>query len=423
MGGDQKKVAGKAKLDDEAKKETAYLKEDAGEDRIGELARGGAEGAARVGEEDGEYISTTIQLAAGRFKWIADDVRDRLTQLKKDISRPDKPPWLKGIAEGLLEYAIPLGLGAGAKALSSYLVEKREPGKSPIEKAKADGVKELLKSIFKDSAVAGANWAKGRLGASPESSSDAFVDAQKEGAIQALFEAETAFTTQGASVITSRAQAEPLRAVFLDYDKIREVADHQYQATRDAWVSYLAQTKFGSKKAPDGKGQIADMSGQADRDHANEKWFADPAEQTLKPPEPSPNAAIWGKTPGVLEVVAELPDIRDRRARVPTVRAAMLNGVNDAIRDQYKGKPLAELKIPRQIVAKVNSDFLPSFTVSIDETGAANPITSKDGQWLRARAIVGGSPIDASEERQQHDGLRLLLSELIPAEIVEKLGP
>lgn len=421
MAGDKAKREGKAKLDDEAKKKPDLL-QDEDEARLGDLAGGGVEGAARSGEEDGEYISKTIELAQGRFVWMAGDVSKRMTQLKADIKREDKTPWLKKIAEGLLEYAIPLGLGAGAKALSTYIVERRNPGSSPLEKAKADGVKEFLKSVFKDSAVTGVNFAKSRLGATPENASDAFVDAQEDAARHALYDAQTTFILKGAGEITTRAQAESLREALVDYKKIEAVGDHQYAASRDAWVSYLAQTKFGSKKGPDGKGQIADMSGQQERDRVNEKWFTDPDEQTLKPPEPSPSAAIWGKTPGVLEVIAELPDIREKVAGTPTVKAAMLNGVNDAIRDQYKGKSLEEMNIPRQVVARVKG-WMPGFTVNIDEAGGASSLSREQATWLRARAIAGGVPAGAGEDRQEKEGLRLLLRELVPANIVEKLGP
>ncbi|MBL9015994.1 MAG: hypothetical protein JNL83_17535 [Myxococcales bacterium] len=354
---------------------------------------------------------------------MARNVGNRLDALKEHITRKDKPPWLKRVAEGLLEYAVPLGLGAGAKALSTYIVERREPGRSPAAKAKADGVKELLKSVFKDGAMAGVSFAKSKLAPSPENVSDAFVDAQKDAADHGLRAAQTEFIVKGSDEVTTRAQAESLMAVFVDDDKLNAVGDHQYEASRDAWVSYLAQARFGSKDAPDGKGQIADMSGQEERLKVQEQWLAGEATH-LKPPAPSPGAGAVGRSPGILTVIAELPDIGDKLEGKPTVKAAMLNGVNEAIRDQYKGKPLAEMKIPRQVVARVNG-WMPGFTINIDDAGAANfgSLSREEAVWLRERAVVGGMSRKINEDLLRDVGLRLLLQELVPADIVEKLVP
>jgi len=128
------------------------------------------------------------------------------------------------------------------------------------------------------------------------------------------------------------------------------------------------------------------------------------------------DARIYGDAPGVPFVHVELPRIRNNKmAGQPRIRVALLNGVNETIRKQHKGVPLAAMKIPRQIVAK--ADGAPDFTMNVDEKGNSSSMNSGE-RWLVLRATVD-HPENASKDAfdNYYEGRRLLLAELIASRL------
>jgi len=185
-------------------------------------------------------------------------------------------------------------------------------------------------------------------------------------------------------------------------------------------------------------GKISTNMGDEGRTSSNDKL--------LQPDgAPDPNQALFGNSPGILTVVAELPPIErvyqpaigaEPPARgafsmkgTPTVKAAVLNGVGEKVREAYQGKPLAQSHIPRQVVARINggAGTLPGlaggseFTLSLDEQGnlAKRP---EDLAWLAARAVVA-KPARASFEDDENytNGVEALLNELVPEHIRKQL--
>jgi hypothetical protein len=128
-----------------------------------------------------------------------------------------------------------------------------------------------------------------------------------------------------------------------------------------------------------------------------------------------------GKAPGVLEVIATLPEIADGKMNgKPRVEFALLNGVNNKIREQYEGVPLGEMRIPRQVVAKV--DAAPDFTLNLDETGFYHYLDPKQRTWLSARAMAASSENASKDDlSRSNEGIRILLQELVPRSILKSV--
>jgi len=195
---------------------------------------------------------------------------------------------------------------------------------------------------------------------------------------------------------------------------MEDAAAAAHDISRDLWVSRLAQARFGTATYDGERETRTNMSTQHMRDDANR------AAPGYEPEDaPSLESAVLGHAPGVLTVRAELPDITDNRMHgTPTVGIALLDGVNETIREQYKGTPLGDLKIPRQIDCVVEGD-MPNFTVNLDEHGRRyGSFRHREGAWLQARALVGKPENNELGEVQREEvGLRLLLADLVPKSI------
>ncbi len=139
-------------------------------------------------------------------------------------------------------------------------------------------------------------------------------------------------------------------------------------------------------------------------------------------PENAPELNPMDGATGVLEVLVELPAIigTEMEGR-PEVRIAYLDGVNTALRSEYEGMALADMRIPRQITARVAGGA--NFTLNLDENGQANHLTESQRRWLVARSVVG-HPENASKDEwgKYSAGLQLLLAELVPSSIKKTMG-
>jgi hypothetical protein len=101
---------------------------------------------------------------------------------------------------------------------------------------------------------------------------------------------------------------------------------------------------------------------------------------------------------------------------------AVLNDVNETIREQYAHQPLSQSHIPRQIVAKVDG-ALPDFSVNLDENGVlGQPLRHAQSAWLRARATAErGDHTNKDDYQKQKEGLSELLDGLVPLRILGRL--
>jgi hypothetical protein len=103
----------------------------------------------------------------------------------------------------------------------------------------------------------------------------------------------------------------------------------------------------------------------------------------------------------------------------PKIIFANLNGVNDQVRDQYQGKPLAAMNIPRHLVCSPKGEGYSDFELSLNEVGEVNHSLKRDERlWLQARAMVDHwEEMNKDESQQAQDGLQLLLRDLVPGHI------
>jgi hypothetical protein len=124
----------------------------------------------------------------------------------------------------------------------------------------------------------------------------------------------------------------------------------------------------------------------------------------------------------VLEVWAELPATNGMWMNgEPRVKSAVLSGVNDLIRAQYKDHKLSECHIPRQITATVKGGH-EDFAINLDEEGLVSRLSHAHSGWLRDRATVNHPENLAKDDSERSDaGLKLLLEELVLTNIVSKV--
>jgi hypothetical protein len=157
--------------------------------------------------------------------------------------------------------------------------------------------------------------------------------------------------------------------------------------------------------------------GQEARDNKNRA-----AHHSVPARAPSVGDAALGHGAGVLTVVASVPDIAafGVYAGRPVVKLAVLNGANETIRNEFRGRPLSELHIPRQVLVRVQGDR-PNFTLNVNEAGDVGYVEHAQGAWLRARAIVG-HPNNAQLDgfSQEKRGVQMLLADLVADEIKEQ---
>lgn len=204
-----------------------------------------------------------------------------------------------------------------------------------------------------------------------------------------------------------------------------EAANHYYLAVRNAWLTYLAQARYGVRhsKAIDENYDIVDIGPTTDLTPSGQREVSNslrPGSHTTTD-SPDEAAAFLGVAEGVLIVSAELPAIRAIEdsgyvgmAGRATITHAYLNGANKIIRDQFVGLPLAAANIPRVIVCNVAGGA--DFTVRVNEKGIA--FSGRENPWIRARAIAAqpwnmGRP----EAELEQIGLDLLLTDLVPTKI------
>ncbi len=367
-------------------------------------------------------IRDRVDVVTQSFHWFNEAAQLKIDQLRRELKEEDEPSWVGELVEGVVE----LGLGTGAATAGKFLAGKLVHGAGAV-------TKEFVEDLFSGGAEAGIKAGLAKLGGGKdEHVIDPFIDAQKEGVSITQMKNQTRWLTHGRHQVRTLDEATRLKEACSEIP-VKAAAEEQYQATRDAWVAYLAQARFGAvgKHGPVTKDSVntgptrTDMSTQAqrDRDAKGTIGYRDAADA------PDFRDAAQGDAPGVLEVVAELPrivqgmpgmDVTNVMEGRPKVMIAILNGVNDTIRKQYEGTSLADMHIPRQVQAKV--DGAPDFALNLDEQGNANFVHKPQSTWLQMRATVG-HPENATlgDYDKQARGRELLLGDLVATGIVKKI--
>ena len=352
-------------------------------DDIEPPAQGGTPGGRDAGvdcsKQDG--LEGHLQAISSGFLWLYNHAQQRLEALRRDLHAREEPGWSASLAEALLEVALLGGAAAGGELIAGLLVESGEHGAVK---------KELVKAMFEEGIAKGVEAGRERLaGANKDRAIDAFIDSQIEGVAAMHQENQTRFLLSGRNQVQTVKDAENLEGAFA-HAHLERAADEQYAATRDAWLSYLAQSTYGDWEHDQADGSritATNMETQAQRDRENDRlpgWVPSEA--------PSLERAVFGKSPGVLEVAVTLPAINDGTVQ-GSIEAtlAVLDGVNEEIRKQYEGNPLSQIHIPRQIVASGAA----SFTLNLDERGTpCHILPRKQGLWLETFGKLDNPNLD-----------------------------
>lgn len=356
-------------------------------------------------------IADSLDVVKQSFHWFNESAQRHINQLRDDLKQEDEPAWFEQVAGAVLAVA----LGAGAAAVGARLAAKFVPVENGI-------TTEFVKMLWEGGIGAGISAGRAQLGGgSANNVIDPFIASQRKGISATQIGNQAQFITSGRQQIKTVAEAKKLAAAC-SAENVEAAGESQYVATRDAWVSYLAQTRYGAvgrdgslTKANVNVGATTtNMSTQDRRDQINRS-----APGFVPGDAPDLRDAMKGDAPGLMGVLASLPGISNHVMRgKPSVEIAFLNGVNGTIRRQYAGVPLAVMNIPRQVVTKV--DGAPDFTLNLDERGQSNLLSPKQRTWLAARATVG-HPENATKDEweRSREGMRLLLEELVPRSIEE----
>jgi hypothetical protein len=401
----------KAKLDDQAKAvhagpdlaRKAPAKDIADQDdRLGGLAKlseGARQGNPEPPATERRLIDDSLQQVIQSFHWLNDSAQGRIESLRSELKKADEPPWESRLAEAMLNVALAAGAAGTAEAISSQLVSGAFPAATEFVKAAYEGG-------INNGVAAGRNKFVGE-GADAV---DPFIDSQKEGVRGMHMENQAHFIDEGRHHVKTLQQARELRSACSS-DNVNRAAVEQEKATRNVWISYLAQGKYGSigKRGLDGSitgASTTNMMTQERRD-----WVNKSAPGFVPDKAPDASAAMRGDAPGVLFLGTNLPNISDNRMEgTPEVEKAILNGLNEDVRVHYTGD-VDKMHIPRQIIGNSNGHF-PRFTVNLDENGAASPIGHEESAWLRARATAGEQANGRDDVDKKAKGLKLLLEEL-----------
>jgi hypothetical protein len=380
-----------------------------------------------------EETRDVLDVVAASFGSMYNEYAIQIDQFKDTVGVQDPVGWFPTLAEAMLDFALGKATEKIAALVASRALEFFASGSARESTANLTGplrtrhartintislpapkhnfdanglVSNMLAKGLNVGVAAGKATLREASGAPPLSR---FIAANKRAANNATDEDREHFLRHGRHQIKTLQQAEALRHAFAKEAMVEAGREH-YERTRDAWISYIAQQQFG-----EGSNGLTDMRAQEQRDFSNKPINHE------GPTAPTPIDGMHGKNNGVLEVWAELPATNGMwMSGEPTVKVAVLAGVNAALRDQYKGRQLAECRVPRQIIATVKGDHA-DFVVNLDEEGLASRLPTGESQWLRDRATIGHPEnLTKDDSEKKSTGLKLLLEDLVLGSVVSK---
>jgi hypothetical protein len=378
--------------------------------------------------EDHNEVPTSLETARGdisnSFLWYARAAEQELNRLRADLKVVDPPPWDVRLADAMLEVALELGAVAAGHFLGAAVAKfamkamKGNPTKalgftkySFTEDSIAHGASEFFKTGIQAGIKAGHGAHHRGAGAS---TIDRFIDGQVEGVDHASQANQRHFNNTFAARFTDLPSVIRLWEACME-GGMKGAAAEQYAVSRNAWVSYLAQSSYGSFGRAGGQ-VTTNMTTDAVRARVNER-----APDVVPNHDPTPMDALVGNKRGVLTVIAHAsgfgPDGHDQRA--PRVEYAFLAGVNSGIRKQYGYSYLEDCPIPRQVSVSIDpigrSRGFSSFVANVDETGNLQGLEGEP-RWLEANANAHPTPRSASGAVAQR-GLSVLLGQLVLRDI------
>jgi hypothetical protein len=383
--------------------------------------------------EHAQDVEDELAVVAGTFPFLYNEYKIAVDELGATIAATDPVGWAPTLAEALLDFA----LGKATEKIAALFADRvlqiysgmthdRSPsplGALQTRHAQAISTvslppptgafdpKPFIAGMFAKGVTTGSIAGKQKLRESSNSPPLArFLAANLEAANLATSDDQAEFLTTGRHQIKTKREATALRDAF-SKDALKAAGRKHQEQTRDAWVSYVAQQKFG-----EGADGLTDMRAQQQRDFSNKPINRE------GPAAPDPVDGLRGKNDGVLEVWAELPSTNGMWMNgEPRVKAAVLSGVNSLIRAQYEHHKLSECRIPRQVTGTVKGGH-EDFVINLDEEGLVSRLSRQQSGWLRDRATVNHPENLAKDDSEKADaGLKLLLEDLVLTKIVSKV--
>lgn len=344
------------------------------------------------------------------FIWMSQDVEERLGQLEADLRATDSPSF----GEQLLRAAFRTALSAATAGASEFL--------AGLVVGASDAMRELIKSAIENGVGEAIDLGADAFRGSREPLT-AFIAAQRTAARYLYQRAQTRWLREGRHHVRTPAQADAL-ATALTRSRVQMAAQFHYTASLDAWLSYLAQARFGVRhaKVMDEDYNLVEVGPSTNLASEEERERANDMGQDVDTDAPDLVAGFMGVADGVLTAEAKLPAIPMiantgyyGMTGTPEITRAYLNGVNSIARSKYRNRPLSTMNIPRVVSCEVADGQ--TFTIRVNEMG----INFHRGEtpWLRARALAG-RPYNMGKSLVELEqiGLDLLLADLVPTKIL-----
>lgn len=363
----------------------------------------------QLAEASPNAISDTKDFVEDSFGWIYETASLSIDRFKAQLENRAEPPWFERLAEAALDVALLAGGAAAGELIAGKLLG--ELAKSAGHEH-SDAAHEFVKGVFEEGLNTAVEAGRGHFRTGETVSS--FIESQKQGLISMTRTRQTEWIFKGRHLLQSPAAAKAAREAF-SHTNMTRAGERQYEATRDAWVGYLAQAKYGDISHEDSGGPATTNMMTAEAREKTNRW----APGFVPEAAPALGDAVFGRAPGVLMISAVLPELSEsgRPVEDPVVTLALLNGVSEEVRREYEGQRIGDVHIPRHVAAKVNGD-LPNFTINIDEAGQVTAPPYQQSAWLRARAQAAGPDgAKPGQGSQELIGTRLLLDSLVPNHI------
>jgi hypothetical protein len=231
----------KAKLDDRAK-DTALAPEPVAkasakeiadqDDRLGGLAKiseGTHTGDASPPASEESRIDDALDRVVQSYHWLDQAAQQQIETLRTDLKKADEPPWHARLGEAMLNVALAAGAAGGAEFIATKLVAEVFAGR-----------KEFVKVMFEEGIDKGVDAGREKLAGDGSEAIDPFIDSQKEAVRGMHIENQSHFIDVGRHQVNTLEQARALKEACSEAN-IKQAARKQEDATRNAWVSYLAQ--------------------------------------------------------------------------------------------------------------------------------------------------------------------------------------
>jgi hypothetical protein len=366
-------------------------------------------------------IEDELAIASTSYLWYAKAAERELNALLVEVKAADEPTWNERLAGELLEAAIDLGAIASGHFLASKLGGFAMKFASSAAKAAGEhpeALTEAAHEFFKVGIQAGYKAGHQAMHAGSHSASpERFVNGQMTAVDALAMEGQNHFIRKTRHQVRSVAEAKEFSNAC-SKEHMEQAARLQRVASRDAWVRYLAQSKYGSFRRGKDAPVTTNMTDAATRKRVNAGGPGVVPEHA-----PSMLETAMYKAPGVLSVKADVPmfDKNGHAVGQPRVSLAYLGGVNDSIREAYQGEFLDDVHIPIHLDAQPGVGGFglgqSHFTVNVDETGQCMAASGAAEHWLEANQRSANPESKLTGGRAVQAGLKILLSELVVREI------